>query len=588
MALRDISNEDKTPNLFKSVRLASFTTTATTPADSDIDADADEVTTEDATNLTEPAAGDVTTEDTTREVATVAPAGGEVTTEDTSDEVTAGDTPTGNTTADCGKGMRVRRNVNTLSEAEKGRLVSAMEALIESGRYEDLCSIHGDPISICSDYCCQHDVLMLPWHRLYMIQMEDELGEPLPYWDWTEDDQLPDLWEGIKAPIKKGASSHCEAGKQFVTRRAQIEIDIKWLRDTARTALESENFAEFHKQIHSPHSILHSSVGCEMAASATGSYDPIFFLHHSYVDHLFAYWQELHQLRGESEPFVAEFDKPIPPFDRGEVKNGFKNDNQRTLRKHMGRDTLNYKGNYCYEYDQLLFEGMTPAQYLKNKKNQFGAKKFRSAATSDVPRHGKCGQVCSTRRFKSYCEAVCATDKDGKSLVKVFVGVVLPKVAPSGINSFDLCQEGKCVNGGKVGTFGKTTRHADNPSEAHVDGKNFYLTEVDVTEVMDKQGWSLKKQLEAKMTSSMVGNLPEPVVIFKELGKGGKVVRRNATLSRNVHGALPFGANRNVDGAPYGASRRGDESESEWRRPSDDKSDEKLHYYGNLLDNYSL
>ena len=223
--------------------------------------------------------------------------------------------------------------MNSLSEAEKERLVSSLKALIESGKFEELGSIHGDPVSVCSDFCCEHGVLMLPWHRLYMTQMEEELGEPLPYWDWTENKELPGLWEGIKAPIKKGASSHCEPGKQFTTRKAQIDIDTDWLKSTTRTALDSENFAEFHKQIQNPHTIVPSQVGCELAATGTGSYDPIFFLHHSYIDFLFAYWQELHQLRGQSEPFVKEFNRPMSPFDRAEAKNGFKNDNERTLRE---------------------------------------------------------------------------------------------------------------------------------------------------------------------------------------------------------------------------------------------------------------
>merc|ERR1712108_72572 len=148
--------------------------------------------------------------------------------------------------------------------------------------------------------------------------------------------------------------------------------------------------------------------------------------------------------------------------------------------------------------------------------------------TTDVPREGKCGKVCTTRKLKSYCRAVCATDKDGKSLVKVFVGVVLPKEAPTGINAFDLCQDEKCVNAGSVGTFGKTTSRVEKPSKGDVDNKNYYVTEVDVTEVMEKQGWTLKKPLEAKMTNSM---------IVKELGKGGKVVRTNLTLSPNLQGA---------------------------------------------------
>ena len=516
-------------------------------------------------NEDRPSEDEVTTGPASPELSTVHAAAGEATTEDTND-----DTHAGNITIGCGKGRRVRQNVNSLSEAEKGRLVSALESLIESGRYEEVGNIHGAPVSICSDFCCDHDYLLLPWHRLYMAQMEGELGEALPYWNWTEDEQLPGLWEGIKAPIKKGASSHCKPGKPFITRNQDIKIDKEKLRDFSRTALDADNYTEFYKAMNNPHTLLHTYVGCEMAVTGTGSYDPIFFLHHSYVDLLFAYWQELQRLRGEGEPFVEEFNQPIPPFDRKEVKNGFKNDNQRTLRNHRGRDTLNYKENFCYEYDQLLFEGNTPAQYLKDKQDRFNNdKKFRSAR-SGVPRQGECGKVCNTRRLKSHCEAVCATDKDGKSLVKVFVGVVLPKVAPSGINAFDLCQDEKCVNAGMVGTLGKTTTHADNPSEAQIDDKNFYITEVDVTEVMDKQGWTLKKPLVAKMTNSMVGGLPEPVVIVKELGKGGKVVRRNVTLSPNVHGAEGKGM-ANLDGE--GRNSAGPDAK-------------KLHY-GNLLDNYS-
>ena len=433
-----------------------------------------------------------------------------------------------------------------------------MEALIGSGEFEELGSIHGAPTSICSKFCCDHDVLMLSWHRLFMVQMEDALGEPFPYWDWNEDVELPDLWEGLKFPIKEGASSHCEPGQAFITRKSTTEIDKEALRKTSKDALDAESFEEFHRQIDNPHSIVHNGVGCEMAVTAISAYDPIFYLHHAYVDLLFAYWQELHQLQGEGEPFVQEFNNPIEPFDRGEVKNGFKNENQMTLRNHKGGDTLNYKGNYCYEYDQLLFEGMTPAQYLQKKEHQFGAKKFRSSDTSGVPRNGTCGNVCTSIESKKHCEAVCAKDKDGKSLIKVFVGVILPREAPTGINVFDLCQAGTCIKGGKVGTFGKTTKRADAPSETHVDKKNFALTEVDVTEVMVKQGWTLKKPVEAKMTSSVVGNLPKPVVIFKELGEGGKVVDRKVKTPS--------------------------ENGSNWRSSAVKEN----RHYGDLLDKYSI
>ena len=142
--------------------------------------------------------------------------------------------------------------------------------------------------------------------------------------------------------------------------------------------------------------------------------------------------------------------------------------------------------------------------------------------------------------------------------MKVFVGVVMPYIAPTGVGTFDLCQGRKCVNAGQVTHFGSSTEHVDKPSEPRIDEKNYYIAKTDVTAVMEEQGWSLKKRLVAKMTSSMVGNLPEPVVIFKDLGEGGKVIRRNATLSPNLRGGL-F------------------------------RSGGKQHHpYGNLLDNYSL
>ena len=45
---------------------------------------------------------------------------------------------------------------------------------------------------------------------------------------------------------------------------------------------------------------------------------------------------------------------------------------------------------------------------------------------------------------------------------------------------------------------------------------------MDVTDVVDKQGWSLKKPFKTKMTKSVVPNLPPPVVIIHQLGKEGE------------------------------------------------------------------
>ena len=106
----------------------------------------------------------------------------------------------------------------------------------------------------------------------------------------------------------------------------------------------------------------------------------------------------------------------------------------------------------------------------------------------------------------------------------------MPRVAPSGVSAFDLCQGGKCVEGGEVSTFGSTFEPVNN-TQSRIDDKSFLLVETEVTHIVDEQGWTLKKPLVAKNTSTMVGNLPQPVVILKEMGKDGIVVNGKVILS---------------------------------------------------------
>merc|ERR1711874_124325 len=156
---------------------------------------------------------------------------------------------------------------------------------------------------------------------------------------------------------------------------------------------------------------------------------------------------------------------------------------------------------------------------------------------------GECGKVCKELKGKSYCKELCVDVKSG-AFVKVFVGVVLPKVAPSGVNAFELCQGEKCVKADQVSTFGIDSKHADKPSKTKIDKENYEVAEVDVTAVMEKQGWTLKniETLTAKMTSTVMDKLPGPVVILKELEKRGKVVKgkvfRNPKEERSKYGDL--------------------------------------------------
>ena len=49
----------------------------------------------------------------------------------------------------CGEVKRVRRNVKNLTKEERERLVGAMQALIDRGRYQEFGNIHGAPGGFC-------------------------------------------------------------------------------------------------------------------------------------------------------------------------------------------------------------------------------------------------------------------------------------------------------------------------------------------------------------------------------------------------------------------------------------------------------
>ena len=214
----------------------------------------------------------------------------------------------------------------SLEASEKQRLVTALNGLIDSGKFVNLSNFHGFPPTICptapGGVCCPHNVpAFLPWHRLYTAHMEEELGEPVPYWDWTKDAELPGLWSllEIKAPMKEGVNSTCPP-LRFASRNSTIWINKEQLKSLTRAAFLERDYDGFVNRISVPHDNLHDSVGCDMGLIGTAAYDPIFFLHHSYVDYQWAFWQELQRLRKlDEKPLesqdVENFREPLAPFN---------------------------------------------------------------------------------------------------------------------------------------------------------------------------------------------------------------------------------------------------------------------------------
>ncbi|KAI8914405.1 hypothetical protein EDD86DRAFT_199268, partial [Gorgonomyces haynaldii] len=165
----------------------------------------------------------------------------------------------------------------------------------------------------------------LPWHRL-LLAAHDELMKtacnydgPFPYWDWSRDSQAPEgseLWTKFgsngRAPnycVRDGAFTgqrlHFLAGNNGnirFSRRGEClrrQWDLENLLSAGYSNIEIHAFAlrpdydSFRQDLEFiPHNQVHSSLGGTMGTLASSN-DPIFYLHHRNIDHLWYLWAEL-------------------------------------------------------------------------------------------------------------------------------------------------------------------------------------------------------------------------------------------------------------------------------------------------------
>ena len=172
---------------------------------------------------------------------------------------------------------------------------------------------------------------------------------------------------------------------------------------------------------------------------------------------------------------------------------------------------------------------------------------FCKGTSTDGIVSGKCDNVCENKwqiqYGKQWCDEYCKNTSG--ALVKVYLGAVMPKQVPVSFSwEFELCQDGKCVEAARLGSFG-----ASQPPSV-ISKEGYFIRQTDVTRVLVEQGWSPEKQLTARMTSSTrkyvadnldVKTLPEPVVIVgerSEVANGGGKVTLNPNQDRSSYGDL--------------------------------------------------
>lgn len=233
--------------------------------------------------------------------------------------------------------MTVRKNQASLTADEKRRFVAALLELKRSGRYDEFVALHNTFIMSDTDHgerTGHRSPSFLPWHRRLLLEFERALkavdaSVALPYWDWSGDGAgawaRSSLWasdflggsgrsrdgrvtDGPFAastgnwPITVGVDGRTYlrralgAGGRTLPTRAEVESVLAlstydmppWnsASDGFRNHLEGWRGVNLHNRVH-------VWVGGHMATGASPN-DPVFWLHHAYVDKLWAQWQRRH------------------------------------------------------------------------------------------------------------------------------------------------------------------------------------------------------------------------------------------------------------------------------------------------------
>ena len=213
----------------------------------------------------------------------------------------------------CKPGYRVRKNQKNLTPIEWQRFIHAIEALAESGMpsptYSEFVQIHIAAMDTPAGHMwgAHGGANFLSWHREYLAKLEARLIAinplvTLPYWDWVTD----------RTAIPAALTDSHDISDWGITRGATFNGNSLASAAQLNTLLAGNTFNTFQATLEAApfHNRLHVLVGGTMVTSASPA-DPVFWLHHAFIDKIWADWQVLHPGVNPSNPTTVLQPAPI-------------------------------------------------------------------------------------------------------------------------------------------------------------------------------------------------------------------------------------------------------------------------------------
>lgn len=234
----------------------------------------------------------------------------------------------------CGEstaGSRVRKEIRNLSPLELERWHTVMEIIMNER--PDNAALNPAPsfwdlmvaMHVLFSTEGHNGAFFLPWHRLFLMYIENHIRDTLypdftlPYWDWSHSNDAADpamsvVWgtrylggshnpnnsnegapipngpfQGMRAhymndhPIRRGFNSSVTGSIPPFINATVLQRLIELGKDSNWT------WGDFSDAVEAEHNRVHIFIGGDMLSSNTACNDPVFYLHHTFIDKI--WWQ---------------------------------------------------------------------------------------------------------------------------------------------------------------------------------------------------------------------------------------------------------------------------------------------------------
>jgi len=170
----------------------------------------------------------------------------------------------------------LRRNQRLLTFDQQNRFLNAFTQIKAMNAFGPLVDIHSNAI-----HQMHSNPRFLPWHRIYLLRMEEllQMIDPtvcIPYWKSSEDQSFPAWLNNFTPTVNLMAGPHRVIRNigAFATLPDTVSVS---------TVMANGTLNSFAPELEGIHNSGHVWVGGSMGGIPTAPTDPVFWMHHAVV-----------------------------------------------------------------------------------------------------------------------------------------------------------------------------------------------------------------------------------------------------------------------------------------------------------------